>query len=188
MRVLLKDILDCEPDTAWRAIRSPAVLREVSSPVFSMASLSADGFPTIWQPGDHPISLRGLGLVPLGTQVIRLTVEERHETDARGNAVRILRDTGRPVTGPLASLTLWDHRMAISAAPGRPGKTLYRDQLRFDAGAMTLPMWPAFWSFWQWRLRQLKRLAPGWRFDIGVDAPADTGTDTGTDTDTDTDS
>ena len=171
MRVLLKDVLDCDPDAAWRAIRSPAVFREVSSPLFTVESMTADGFPTIWEPGEHQVSLRGLGLVPLGSQIIKLNVEVVNSTDPKLGEVRILRDTGRPVSGPLASVSLWDHRMAISAAPGNPDKTLYRDQLKFSAGAITVPMWPAFWSFWQWRMHQLKRLAPSWRFDVGVDAP-----------------
>jgi hypothetical protein len=61
--------------------------------------------------------------------------------------------------------------MAISPDPAGTGKTLYRDQLIFSAGPATLAAWPALWSFWQWRMQQLKRLAPSWRFDVGVDSP-----------------
>lgn len=179
MRVLLKEILDCSPDAAWRALRSPAVFREVSSPVVSVESLEMDGFPTIWEPGEHPVSLTALGLVPMGDQVIRLTM-----ATTRKDGVRILRDTGRGVSGPLASVTLWDHRMAVSPDPAGTGKTLFRDQLIFRTGALTLASWPVFWALWQWRLHQLKRLAPNWSLDLGVDEPvrpvetADTDTDT----------
>ncbi len=31
-RAEVLSILDCDPDAAWRALRSPAVFREVSSP------------------------------------------------------------------------------------------------------------------------------------------------------------
>jgi hypothetical protein len=164
MRVLLKEILDCSPDAAWRALRSPAVFREVSSPLVSAVSLEADGFPTIWEPGEHPVSLTALGLVPMGEQVIRLTMATE-----RKDGVRILRDTGRGVSGALASLTLWDHRMAVSPDPAGTGKTLYRDQLIFRTGALTLAGWPVFWALWQWRMRRLTQLAPGWRLDLGVD-------------------
>ena len=164
MRVLLKEILDCSPDAAWRALRSPAVFREVSSPVVSVDSLEMDGFPTIWEPGEHPVSLTALGLVPMGDQVIRLTM-----ATTRKDGVRILRDTGRGVSGPLASVTLWDHRMAVSPDPAGTGKTLFRDQLIFRTGALTLASWPVFWALWQWRLHQLKRLAPNWSLDLGVD-------------------
>lgn len=172
MRVLLKEILDCSPDAAWRALRSPAVFREVSSPVVNAASLEAGGFPTVWEPGDHPVSLTALGLVPMGEQVIRLTMATK-----RTDGVRILRDTGRGVSGALASLTLWDHRMAVSPDPAGTGKTLYRDQLIFRTGALTLASWPVFWALWQWRMRRLKQLAPGWRLDLGVDLPADAAAD-----------
>ncbi|TFB96990.1 hypothetical protein [Cryobacterium sp. HLT2-28] len=170
MRVLLKEILDCSPDAAWRALRSPAVFREVSSPVVSVESLEAGGFPTVWEPGEHPVGLNALGLLPMGEQVIRLTMET-----TRKDGVRILRDTGRGVSGALASVTLWDHRMAVAADPAGTGKTLFRDQLIFRTGALTLASWPVFWALWQWRMHQLRRLAPTWRLDLGVDLPADAG-------------
>jgi hypothetical protein len=164
MRVLLKEVLDCDPDAAWRAIRSPAVFAEVSSPLLVMESHAPDGLPTVWEPGDHLVTMRGGGIVPLGKQTINLSMQTLRHGD-----VRILRDTGRGVSGSLAAVTLWDHRMAIAADPAGTGKTLYRDQLIFRAGPATLALWPAFWSFWQWRMLQLKRLAPTWRFDVGVD-------------------
>lgn len=168
MRVLLKEILDCDPDAAWRAIRSPAVLREVSSPLFALTSLSAAGFPTLWEPGEYEVEVRGLGVAPVGRHVIRLGVSTRQH-----GGVRILRDNGQPGTGSLAAITHWDHSMAISADPAGTGKTLYRDQLVFQTGPATLAAWPAFWAFWQWRMLQLKRLAPSWRFDLGADSDTD---------------
>lgn len=166
MRVLLKEILDCDPDAAWRALRSPAVLREVSSPLLALHSEEASGFPTVWAEGAHPVGLHALGVIPFGRQRIDLAVSTRQH-----GRVRVLRDTGRGESGPLAVLTRWDHTMAISADPSGTGKTLYRDQLIFEAGPATLALWPSFWAFWQWRMRQLKRLAPSWRHDIGVDDP-----------------
>jgi hypothetical protein len=170
MRVLLKEILDCQPDAAWRAVQSPAVFREVSSPVLSMESLEPAGFPTVWAAGEHSVLMRGLGLVPMGEQVIKLAT-----TTAQRGDVRILRDTGRGVSGAVTAVTLWDHRMAISPDPAGTGNTLYRDQLIFQAAGsrspVTLAMWPAFWAFWQWRMLRLKRLAPSWQLDLGVDSP-----------------
>jgi hypothetical protein len=190
MRVLLKETLDCTPDAAWRAIHSPAVFREVSSPVMTVESMEADGFPTVWEPGEHPVSMRGLGLVPLGMQVIRLSETTLRQaksgsgkTGTGAGTVRILRDTGRGISGSMTAVTHWDHRMAIAADPDQPGKTLYRDQLIFQAGHATLAVWPGFWVFWQWRMAQIRRLAPTWRYDLGVDVDADTDADTDTDTD-----
>jgi len=164
MRVLLKTILDCTPDAAWHAIHSPAVFREVMTPFMKAESLEADGFPTRWEQGEHPAIFSVLGLVPMGTQVIRLA-----DSTKRPDGVRIVRDTGRGVSGALSAVTLWDHRMAIAPDPAGTGKTLYRDQLIFRGRPVSLALWPTFWAFWQWRLLRLKHLAPTWQHDVGID-------------------
>jgi hypothetical protein len=165
MRVLLKLVLDCDPDAAWRAIRSPAVLREISSPLFTLESLEPHGFPTVWEPGEHPVRIRGGGLIPLGTQRISLTFDE-----SRHDGVRIMRDAGGSASGARAAVTGWDHRLAISADPAGPDaaghtKTLYRDQLRISAGALTPALWYGVWAFWQWRGLRMRQLAPTWAYD-----------------------
>ena len=166
MRVLLKEILDCTPDAAWHAIHSPAVFREVSSPFLAVESLEPDGFPTRWEPGEHPATFTALGLVPMGTQIIRL-----HNETHRPDGVRILHDTGRGVSGALTAVTYWNHRMAIAPDPAGTGKTLYRDQLTFRGRPATIALWPSFWAFWQLRMLKLSRLAPTWQHDVGIDDP-----------------
>ena len=154
MRVLLKLTLDCTPDAAWRALCDPKVFRQVASPLLSVASLEPGGFPESFATGDHRVQVSGFGLVPMGEQLIRLAFTRRGD-------VRILRDTGGPTSGLLAPITDWEHAMAVS--PLADGRTLYRDQLRFDAGALTPLLWPVMWAVWQWRAIQLKRVASGWR-------------------------
>ncbi|WP_213815860.1 hypothetical protein [Glaciihabitans sp. dw_435] len=155
MRVLLKMVLDCDPDDAWRAIRSPAVLTAVSAPLTVFTSLEPGGFPELWPAGVHPVRVQAAGLVTIGVQTIDIAYPERSDD------VRMMRDSGRGLTGPLALITRWQHTMAIAPAPG--GRTLYRDQLVFEAGRMTLLLFPLYWSFWQWRAFGIRRLAPGWR-------------------------
>ena len=152
MRVLLKLVLDCSPDAAWRAIRSPEVFRAVSSPFTAFTSLEPEGFPESWPAGEHPVLGRAFGLVALGGQIIDISFPERSDD------VRMVVDSGRGVSGPLTAVTYWHHTMAVSPLPD--GRTLYRDELRFDAGAITPLLWPMYWVFWQWRALQLKRLAP----------------------------
>jgi hypothetical protein len=154
MRVLLKLVLDCPPDAAWAAIRSPRALRDVSAPFTTFESLEPAGFPDAWEAGDHPVLVRAFGIVPIGEQIIGITFTER------GDDVRVMRDTGRGLSGPLALVTLWQHSIAI--APTTDGRTLYRDQLVFTAGGVTPLLWVAYWAFWQWRAFGLRRLAPGW--------------------------
>jgi hypothetical protein len=154
MRILLKLVLDCEPDDAWHAIRNPQVFQEASYPLTQFRSLEAGGFPDVWQAGEHPVQVSAFGAFPIGEQVIDVSF-----ADAPAG-VRIMRDTGRGLSGPLTLITRWEHSMAVGAAPG--GKTLYRDQLSFSAGVFTPLMWPMYWAFWQWRAAALKRLAPRW--------------------------
>jgi hypothetical protein len=152
MRVLLKAVLDCEPDAAWRAVRSPAVMREVAWPFLGFSSLDGE-FPERWTPGPHPVAVNALGLVPVGEQVIDISYRRRGDAD-------IQIDSGRGLSGTLELVTAWEHSIAISPASG--GGTLYRDRLVVGVGPATLAAWPAYWTFWQWRLARLRRLAPTW--------------------------
>jgi hypothetical protein len=155
MRILLKLVIDCEPDVAWRALHSTAVFSAVSFPLVAFESLEPEGFPDQWPGGRHLMQAKAFGLVPVGEQTVDIA------DTARKDGTRIVVDTGRGLTGPLALVTGWHHSMAVAPAPG--GRTLYRDELRFGAGPLTLLLWPVFWAFWQWRAFGIRRLAPGWK-------------------------
>lgn len=160
MRVLLKFEIDCDADAAWRAIHSPAVLSELYGALLRVSPIEAT--PTSWTPGDEAaMQLHAGGVLPLGKQLIHLSDSERI---VDGSRVRILRDTGIPLSGPLAGLDVWDHQMAVSAVPGRPDRTLWRDRLVFD-GIGAAAYWPALWAAWQWRELRIRQLAPTWAFD-----------------------
>jgi hypothetical protein len=160
MRVLLKLVIDCDPDAAWRALHSPRAVSELYGPLMNVEPIGEA--PTSWQPGDDLAARMSLaGAVPLGSQLI--AASDRTTEDSHGR-VRIFRDSGIPLTGPLATLDVWDHQMAVSAAPGRPGKTLWRDRLVFD-GPTALALWPVLWSAWQWRAARIRAMAPTWAHD-----------------------
>jgi hypothetical protein len=157
MRVLLKITLDCPPDAAWLAIRSPRVLGEVSAPLTGFRSLEPGGFPDVWEGGDHRVAVTAFGMIPIGEQMISISYPP---TPAGHPDVRMMRDSGGSPEGTLAAITYWQHTLTVAPAPG--GKTLYRDQLVFEAGPLTLLMWPMYWAFWQWRAIGMRRLAKGW--------------------------
>lgn len=159
MRILLKLVLDCDADAAWRALHSPRAIAELYGPVMQMNPMSPSGLPSSLEPGmDLPVALSVAGVVPVGQQLIH--VSDRQTNDAHG-PVRIFRDSGIPLTGPLAALDVWDHQMAVSPAPGDPTKTLWRDRLVIG-GAVAPAMWPVLWATWQWRGARLRALAPTW--------------------------
>jgi len=89
----------------------------------------------------------------LGVPAGRMTVELH---DERRGDVRIVHDRGGPQSGPLAALTTWRHRMAVSPLPG--DRSRFRDRL--DVGGAAAPaMWPTLWVLWQWRGHRLQVLA-----------------------------
>ena len=139
----LKIELECDVDAAWLGIRSPAVFRRVGWPLLGFFSLEDRGFPDVWPEGEHRVEVSAVTVFTIGTQVIDIAVLPPR----RG--ARLVRDTGRALSGPLALVTGWEHTMAVSALPG--GRSLFRDQLRFSAGPLTPLVWAAFWVFWQWR-------------------------------------
>ena len=155
MRILLKLVLDCPPDAAWDAVRSPRGMQQVSAPFSTFESLEPGGFPAIWSAGEHPVKISSFGLVPIGEQVIGISYPERSDD------VRVQVDTGRGLSGPLAVVTKWQHSIAIAPAPG--GRTLYRDQLVFEAGTIAPLLWVGYWAFWQWRSARIRSLAPTWK-------------------------
>ena len=166
MRVLLKLTLDCTPDAAWRALRSPAVLREVVAPWLDFSSLEDGGLPTTWPEGVHRVRALAFRRFPAGDELVDVSYPGGLPT-----GVRMLRDGGGALTGPLAVFDRWDHRMAVSELPD--GRTLYRDQLLAHAGAIDLLAWYPTWAFWQWRGMRLRQLAPGWAYDPPGTADAD---------------
>ncbi|MFG6402778.1 hypothetical protein [Microbacterium sp. P04] len=161
MRILLKFVIDCDADAAWRALHSPAAVAELYGPLMRMEPLAE--LPPTFAPGtDAPVELSVAGIIPMGRQLI--SVSEKRLTDASGAPVRIFRDSGIPLTGPLASLDVWDHQMAVSPAPGDPTRTLWRDRLVI--GGPTAPLlWPSLWAAWQWRGVRIRALAPTWAHD-----------------------
>lgn len=159
MRIELTFVIDCDADSAWEAIHSPAAAEELYGPILRMRTVGGWGLPERWTTGaEATVEMTVLGLFTAGRQQIRTTDEERYVDGVR---VRIMRDSGRPLSGPLASLTRWDHRMAVSEAPNEPGRTLWRDRLVIE-GPLARVLWPGLWLTWQWRKARILHLAPSW--------------------------
>lgn len=173
MRILLKLVLDCDADAAWRALHSPRAVSELYGPFVGLEPMAPEGLPTALTTGlDLPVRMMLGGAVPLGAQLIHTT--DRHVEDSRGS-VRILRDSGIPLTGPLASLDVWDHQMAVAPAPGDPARTLWRDRLVIG-GPTAAALWPVLWGIWQWRGLRLRQLAPTWAHDPDAPEPSEPAT------------
>lgn len=159
MRIELAFVIDCDVDSAWEAIHSPAAAEEIYGPLLHLRSVGGWGLPQRWTTAaEAMVEMTVLGVVPAGRQVIRTSDEERCFDGVR---VRIMRDSGRPLSGPLGALTHWDHRMAVCEAPKQPGRALWRDRL-VVGGPSARILWPGLWLTWQWRKQRIRRVAPTW--------------------------
>jgi hypothetical protein len=165
VHVQLKAVLHADPDSAWRVLLDPEAFRAVARPLLVMSSGGRE-LPDRWRDGDdYEVSAALLGVLPLGAQRIVVGLEE-----TRGDGVRIFHDTGGASRGPLAAVTAWDHRMAVSAVSD-PSRCLYRDRLSFSAGVLTPVVWLSLWAFWQWRLVRLRRLTSATARSAGARPP-----------------
>ena len=78
MRILLKFVIDCDPDAAWRALHSPRAVAELYGPLLSVDGLTE--MPTSFESGDDvPVQMSVAGVVPVGRQLI--SVADRETSD-----------------------------------------------------------------------------------------------------------
>lgn len=149
MRVQLRFEIDAYPDEVWAMLHDPVALQQVAAPLLELEPVGHRRFPPTWTPGDHLVRIRLLGILPVGDQRIRLSTSRRQD-------VRILEDSGGPISGALGLVSGWRHRMAVSPLPG--GRTLYRDRLDISAGALTPLVWIGAWVFWQYRAARIRQV------------------------------
>lgn len=162
MQICVEFPIACSADSAWNAAHTTAVAAKLYRPMLHM---TADGgsfpdggsLPERFTSGDEVrVSLRFFGIVPLGSQLISIEDVDRPQFPAHA---RTMRDAGRPLTGPLALLTGWNHEMTVW--PTARGTAVWHDELRirgFFAPVFALALWP----MWQWRKAKLRRLANAW--------------------------
>lgn len=150
MRVSIRVPLDATPEQAADMLLDPTALTEVVAPILRLDP--RDGaFPVRWIPGvETRVTARALGLVPVGDQSIRIAVWDHGRT-------RLVEDSGRPLSGALALITSWRHRMMVSPRAG--GGAEFRDRLDFSAGWLTPLVAPGLWALWRWRARGVRRAA-----------------------------
>ncbi len=148
MRIALRLVLDCPPEVAWDRLHAPSGMKYAMAPFLRVAAVGGTRLPDRWTEGEHyTVRVRLFGVVPLGEQRVELSSEIR-------GPIRILTDSGGPVSGALGVIEGWRHRMAVSSAPG--GATLYRDRLDIR-GAWAVAAWPVLWVLWQYRGKRIQR-------------------------------
>lgn len=157
MKIQLSFVIQCAPDEAWNAVHSPELAAKLYGPMMQMRPLSA--LPQRFEHGDSVlVQLRLFGIIPLGKQ--RIIVADEVQEHPQGS-VRTMHDVGGGVSGPLAWLRGWHHRMSVSPAANHRNRTYWQDELTFH-GPLALLAWPALRLTWGWRANRIRRAAQSW--------------------------
>lgn len=155
MRIERSLLLACAPQRCLEAVQTPRLLRYVAYPVLEFAPLTPPTWPERWQATQYLVSVRLLGLLPIGRQWVNISWRDR--SDEFGHFHVELRDEGR---GTLMSK--WDHRITIEA--GAQGSR-YTDRVDIQAGLLTPLVWLFAWCFfWHRQRRWQKLVAAGFDF------------------------
>jgi hypothetical protein len=135
-------------------LHNPAVFKKVSRPFLTFTPVSPREFPAHFvSGGSYVVRVRALGLIPLGTQEI-------NPLSTMGKESSVFRDNGRGRSGSLRIVRHFCHTMTLS--PVSHNRSLLRDELEWDAGALSPLFWIGFRIFWSWRHSAMKRLAKTW--------------------------
>lgn len=155
MHVGLRIVLDAPVDAVRDALLAPAVMVSVTKPFLVYRSLTPEGFPERWTPGEpHPIAASAFGVLPSGSSHVDI---DRYEVQG----VPVQRDNGGGTSGLFARMDM-AHRMA--AVDLGDGRTLLLDRLtyRMRPGVLGVLLWPGMWVIWQWRALRMRAQAPSW--------------------------
>lgn len=152
MRITASTTLPVDIDTAWEMLHTPAVFRSVSAPFTIFREKTDHPLPERFLPDtDYTVTVFAGGIIPLGTQIIRL--EDSVESPDRRHTT----DVGHGVSGMLGMLSNWRHQMSLTGIAN--GHTRFNDQLTVDASWQTPLLWVAFSVFWRWRAMRLRQIA-----------------------------
>lgn len=151
MRVRLSIILDAPPEWVAKQLQSTAVFRHITAPLVRFKPAPGSMWPTHWTPGEMRLRVWLVGILPMGSQTVRILVEP--PTHAGGWPA--LRDNGE---GTL--MRRWDHRITLQPLPD--GRTLYTDDIQVAARHLLwlmTPMGAAFARlFYRHRQRRWRQL------------------------------
>lgn len=152
MRVHLSTPLNAPPDWVAAQLQSTAVFRHITAPLVRFKRPGGAPWPTHWSPGNLRVQMWLLGLLPMGPQTVRISIE----APAQAGGWPTLRDNGEGML-----MRRWDHRITLQALPD--GRTLYTDDIEVVARHLPWLMTPlsaAFaWVFYRHRQRRWRQLA-----------------------------
>lgn len=152
MRVHLSTPLSAPPEWVAAQLQSTAVFRHITAPLIQFHPARGTEWPTHWAPGELALHMRLLGVLPMGPQTVRISIEPA----AQRGGWPTLRDNGEGVL-----MRRWDHRITLQPLPD--GRTLYTDDIEVIARHLPWLMTPlsALFAqvFYRHRQRRWRQLA-----------------------------
>lgn len=146
MRVRLSTPLAAPPEWVAAQLQSTAVFRHITAPLVHFTPAKGETWPTTWSPGELSLHMRLLGVLPMGPQTVRISIEPAPHQ----GAWPMLRDNGEG-----ALMCVWDHRITLQPLPG--GQTLYTDDIEVAARHLPWLMTPLSATFAQVFYRHRQR-------------------------------
>ncbi|GBF48644.1 hypothetical protein LPTSP4_01440 [Leptospira ryugenii] len=122
-------------------------LKFIAHPLLIFEPIEPEKYPKVWRNGEYLVKLRIFGVIPFGTQSIRIELIKVNTPDEF-----ILRDNGQ---GQVAKI--WDHWIIIQSTPDA-NLTRFIDRIEIKAGWMTIPVCLFAAIFYRWRQFRWKKL------------------------------
>lgn len=152
MRVHLSTPLSAPAEWVAAQLQSTAVFRHITAPLIQFHPARGTEWPTHWARGELALHMRLLGVLPMGPQTVRISIEPA----AQSGGWPTLRDNGEGVL-----MRRWDHRITLQ--PLSDGRTLYTDDIEVVARHLPWLMTPlsALFAqvFYRHRQRRWRQLA-----------------------------
>ena len=124
--VELDTLIDAPVETVARHVMTPRLLDFITKPLIKFGYPKSFDRSGNWPVGEHRMTMRFMGVIPIGWQVIGIELPESPDAETT-----LLRDNGY---GPL--IKRWDHWIVIRPNPDGEG-TLYTDRVHIQAGLLT---------------------------------------------------
>ena len=148
MKISRSTDIDLSPEEVWREVQTPDLLKHIAWPLIRFQFVDPATLTNFHDRERFKVSLKLLGIVPLGEQWIVPSIHE----DRQGNWPKRLRDNGYSKL-----VKTWDHWITIM--PNDAGGTSYTDEVEIRAGILTPLIWAFAWAFYRHRQRRWRGLA-----------------------------
>lgn len=147
MKISQSTEIALSPEDVWYEVQTPNLLQHIAWPLIQFHFVDPATLTNFNDRERFKVSLKLLGIVPIGEQWIVPTVhEERPESWPKR-----LRDNGYSEL-----VKTWDHWITVT--PNDSGGTSFTDDVEVEAGFFTPIVWAFAWIFYRHRQRRWRGL------------------------------